>query len=206
MLYEKRAKENKTASASAYFEGGKYIYKKIWDVDAQTAEQTNILEFEGVYQNARISLNGNQIAERPYGYTNFYVDLTDLLTVGQNEIQVIADNADVPNSRWYSGSGIYRPVSLYTAGSSYIKPEGIKVQVLDQECICLRLACVAENAHGKDHDSGSKCGRDGYGRGRSDTLGNRGYYDHDTECETMVCRRSASLPGKSRTCAGRQCA
>ena len=87
MLYEKRAKENKTASASAYFEGGKYIYKKIWDVDAQTAEQTNILEFEGVYQNARISLNGKQIAERPYGYTNFYVDLTDLLTVGQNEIQ-----------------------------------------------------------------------------------------------------------------------
>ena len=149
MLYEKRAKENKTASASAYFEGGKYIYKKIWDVDAQTAEQTNILEFEGVYQNARISLNGNQIAERPYGYTNFYVDLTDLLTVGQNEIQVIADNADVPNSRWYSGSGIYRPVSLYTAGSSYIKPEGIKVQVLDQECICLRLACVAENAQAK---------------------------------------------------------
>ena len=65
MLYEKRAKENKTASASAYFEGGKYIYKKIWDVDAQTAEQTNILEFEGVYQNARVSLNGNQIAERP---------------------------------------------------------------------------------------------------------------------------------------------
>ena len=108
MLYEKRAKENKTASASAYFEGGKYIYKKIWDVDAQTAEQTNILEFEGVYQNARVSLNGKQIAERPYGYTNFYVDLTDLLTVGQNEIQVIADNADVPNSRWYSGSGIYR--------------------------------------------------------------------------------------------------
>ena len=149
MLYEKRAKENKTASASAYFEGGKYIYKKIWDVDAQTAEQTNILEFEGVYQNARISLNGKQIAERPYGYTNFYVDLTDLLTVGQNEIQVIADNADVPNSRWYSGSGIYRPVSLYTAGSSYIKPEGIKVQVLDQECICLRLACVAENAQAK---------------------------------------------------------
>ena len=49
----------------------------------------------------------------------------------------------------YSGSGIYRPVSLYTAGSSYIKPEGIKVQVLDQECIFLRLACVAENAQAK---------------------------------------------------------
>ena len=45
MLYEKRAKENKTASASAYFEGGKYIYKKIWDVDAQTAISWSLREF-----------------------------------------------------------------------------------------------------------------------------------------------------------------
>ena len=60
MLYEKRAKENKTASASAYFEGGKYIYKKIWDVDAQTAEQTNILEFEGMRASASMEIRSRK--------------------------------------------------------------------------------------------------------------------------------------------------
>lgn len=124
MIREKRSKENKTASASAYFAGGKYIYTKIFDLSENETRQTLILEFEAVYQNATVFLNGRQVAEHPYGYTNFFVDITGKVIAGTNELKVVADNADVPNSRWYSGSGIYREVHLYRSGSSYIRPEG----------------------------------------------------------------------------------
>ncbi len=76
MIREERSKENKTASASAYFAGGKYIYTKIFDLSENETRQTLILEFEAVYQNATVFLNGRQVAEHPYGYTNFFVDIT----------------------------------------------------------------------------------------------------------------------------------
>ena len=56
---------------SAYFAGGKYIYTKIFDLSENETRQTLILEFEAVYQNATVFLNGRQVAEHPYGYTNF---------------------------------------------------------------------------------------------------------------------------------------
>ena len=135
MIREERSKENKTASASAYFAGGKYIYTKIFNLSEDETRQTLILEFEAVYQNAIVFLNGRQVAERPYGYTNFFVDITGKVIAGTNELKVVADNADVPNSRWYSGSGIYREVHLYRSGSSYIRPEGLKVQIVDLNTI-----------------------------------------------------------------------
>lgn len=130
MIREHRSKENKTSSASAYFAGGKYVYCKNWELLAEDATQTLILEFEAVYQNATVFLNGEQVAEHPYGYTNFFVDVTGKVREGANELKVIADNADVPNSRWYSGSGIYREVQLYCAGADYIYPEGLKIKVV----------------------------------------------------------------------------
>ena len=135
MIREERSKENKTASASAYFAGGKYIYTKIFNLSEDETRQTLILEFEAVYQNAIVFLNGRQVAERPYGYTNFFVDITGKVIAGTNELKVVADNADVPNSRWYSGSGIYREVHLYRSESSYIRPEGLKVQIVDLNTI-----------------------------------------------------------------------
>ena len=98
MIREERSKENKTASASAYFAGGKYIYTKIFNLSEDETRQTLILEFEAVYQNAIVFLNGRQVAERPYGYTNFFVDITGKVIAGTNELKVVADNADVPVS------------------------------------------------------------------------------------------------------------
>ena len=82
MIREERSKENKTASASAYFAGGKYIYTKIFNLSEDETRQTLILEFEAVYQNAIVFLNGRQVAERPYGYTNFFVDITGKVIAG----------------------------------------------------------------------------------------------------------------------------
>lgn len=120
MLLEKRNEKAKSGSKGAFFEGGKYCYTKELFVKEEEAGKTFLLEFEGVYQNAEVYLQGEKIAERPYGYTNFFADLTHKLIPGRNKIEVIADNSGQPNSRWYSGGGIYRKVSLYTAGVSFI--------------------------------------------------------------------------------------
>ena len=90
-----------------------------------------ILEFEGVYMNSTVLLDGERIGGWVYGYTNYYVDLTGKLDPEKEHIlTVIADNSQTPNSRWYSGSGIYRDVNLYTAGKEYILPDGIRVKTL----------------------------------------------------------------------------
>lgn len=130
MLFEERSREAATAGASAYFYGGRYIYRKKWDVPAEWKNGTVKMECEGVYMNASVRVNGEEVMQWPYGYTNFYADLSRFLKYGeQNELTVIADNSKTPNTRWYSGSGIYREVHLYAGGTEYIEPEGLKVTV-----------------------------------------------------------------------------
>ena len=128
MLFEKRDRKAATAGACGYFPGGKYEYAKRFFLPEAERGRTHILEFEAVYKNAKVYLNGSLAAERPYGYSNFYVPLDEYLRFGEeNEITVIADNSAVPNSRWYSGSGIYRNVSLYSGHSSHILPDGLLI-------------------------------------------------------------------------------
>ena len=147
MLFEERSKEAKTAGASAYFEPGKYIYRKVFAMEEAWQGQKVVLECEGVYQNATVTLNGKLLAERPYGYTDFYVDLTEDLQQ-ENELVIVADNAEAPNSRWYSGSGIYRPVWLHVGGPVCIAPQGICVKVQDASTVqvAVRLTGAAEEA------------------------------------------------------------
>lgn len=69
-----------------------------------------ILEFEGIYKDAAVYVNDRKAAFHGYGYTGFYVDITEYLQPGQNQLRVEVRNSDQPNSRWYTGTGIYRPV------------------------------------------------------------------------------------------------
>ena len=89
-----------------------------------------MLEFEGVYRKAEVFVNGKKAAFRPYGYTNFYVELDGLIHAGENTVEVIARNADQPNSRWYSGAGIYRPVKLWSSPKKYIPLNGVKIRTV----------------------------------------------------------------------------
>ncbi|MBO6157700.1 MAG: DUF4982 domain-containing protein [Firmicutes bacterium] len=86
-----------------------------------------LVEFEGVYKNASISLNGQELCFHPYGYTGFFVPLTDLKIGEENTLTVVADNSKLPNSRWYSGAGIYRPVWLYVCENGGLTPESVKI-------------------------------------------------------------------------------
>ena len=113
-----------------WFEGGDYEYRKIFTVPEELEGKKLTLEFESVYHNAEVYVNGQKAAYRPYGYTNFYVELNDFLQEGENEIRVIAHNADQPNSRWYSGTGIFRPVWLWAAGEKHILLNGVRIETL----------------------------------------------------------------------------
>ena len=127
MLREKRSGDALGGLNVSWFEGADYLYEKSFTADP---EKHNVLEFEGVYRKAEVFVNGEKLAFRPYGYTNFYVELDGHLREGENRLSVIARNADQPNSRWYSGAGLYRPVKLWSSGENRIAMNGVKIRTL----------------------------------------------------------------------------
>ncbi|MDE6260538.1 MAG: DUF4982 domain-containing protein [Oscillospiraceae bacterium] len=131
MLSEPRSELSIGGSNIGWFEGHDYLYEKCFVLAPELVDQQLILEFEGVYRNAEVYLNGEKLAFRPYGYTNFYVDLTGKVKNGEeNILEVVACNADQPNSRWYSGAGIYRPVKLWTSPAEHICMNGLQVRTV----------------------------------------------------------------------------
>lgn len=132
MCREERNLSSQGCHNVGWFEGRDYLYTKHFFIPNAYKEKNIIMEFEGVYHNAEIYVNKKKVAQRPYGYTNFYVSLDSyILYDAENEIQVIAYNLDQPNSRWYSGAGIYRPVWLYIGEKQYILVNGVKIRTLD---------------------------------------------------------------------------
>ena len=130
MLAEPRTALSAGGTNTGWYEGYDYEYRRTLTVPGNELADTHILEFEGVYHNAEVWLNGQKAAFRPYGYTNFYVDCAPYLHAGENELRVIARNADQPNSRWYTGTGSYRPVQLWTARGAQIALNGVKIRTL----------------------------------------------------------------------------
>ena len=147
MLSEPRTELSAGGVNTGWYEGRDYLYTKAFTPDHTLAGQTAVLEFEGVYHNAEVWLNGEKLAFRPYGYTNFYVELTGKLRVeAENTLEVIARNADQPNSRWYSGAGIYRPVVLWTADREHIKLNGVKIRTLSLDPAQIEVRVETEGA------------------------------------------------------------
>jgi len=117
-----------TAGGGGYAWSGVVTYRKRFQAPEEWRGQSVQLEFEGVYMNAEVSINRELVALHPYGYTSFLVDLTPYLKVGgENELVVTVNNSAQPNSRWYSGTGIYRHVWLRTAPAAHIRPWGVFV-------------------------------------------------------------------------------
>lgn len=131
MLLEPRTEESQGEGNIGWFIGGDYEYKKLFQAPTEWEQKDVLIEFEAVYRNAEVYLNGKKAAFRPYGYTNFYVDTKGFLNYGaENEIRVIARNADQPNSRWYPGTGMYRPVFLHIGARKHIPVNGIRVRTV----------------------------------------------------------------------------
>lgn len=146
-LSEPRTATSAGGVNTGWYEGRDYIYTKVFTPDEGMTGKCAVLEFEGVYHNAEVWLNGEKLAFRPYGYTNFYVDLTGKLRAGEeNTLEVIARNADQPNSRWYSGAGIYRRVTLWTADREHIKLNGVKIRTLSLDSAKIEVRVDTEGS------------------------------------------------------------
>lgn len=151
MIHEKRNPDLENGNATGFFPGGKYVYAKSIYGDKDLADQTLFLEFEGVYMDSAVYLNGEKVGGRLYGYSDFYVDLSGKLRVGEeNELRVVVNNSKTPNSRWYSGSGIYRPVFLWKGASAYILPDGIKVRTVSTDPAVLEISITARMGEGME--------------------------------------------------------
>lgn len=131
MISEPRNEESQGEGNIGWYIGGDYEYKKKFVLPKEYEGKNAILEFESVYHDAEVYINDKKAAFRPYGYTNFYVDLEGFAKIGEeNEVRVIAKNTDQPNSRWYPGTGIYRPVFLWVGDEKHIPVNGVRIRTL----------------------------------------------------------------------------
>ncbi len=119
--------ENPSGTGGGALPGGVGWYRKNFKTP-DGAEKVYI-DFDGVYMNSTVFVNGHEVGTRPYGYASFSYDLTPLLHSDgrENLIAVRVDNAEQPNSRWYSGCGIYRNVSLRMLPGVHIAQWGNQV-------------------------------------------------------------------------------
>ena len=104
-------------------------YRKTFTVPEAWVDKSVAIEFDGIYRNSEVWINGNYLGKRPYGYSSFSYNLTDHLNYGEqtNVIAVKVDNSAQPNSRWYTGSGIYRNVRLVAVEKLHVEHWGTYV-------------------------------------------------------------------------------
>lgn len=132
MIYEERIDDAPSGKNCCWFDCKDYEFIKEFTISYEYSDKDLIIEFEGIYHNATIYLNNNQIGFRPYGYTNFYVDITHKVIPNQtNVLKIIAYNSGQPNSRWYSGCGILRPVNLFVLNRKRVSINGIKIKTIN---------------------------------------------------------------------------
>lgn len=119
----------KSGASGGALPGGTGWYRKHFtlnDPDARTSRY--FIEFDGVYMNSTVYVNGKEVGHRPYGYSSFEYDITPYVNLqGSNVVAVRVDNSDQPNSRWYSGCGIYRHVWFTKTADVHIKHWGMQV-------------------------------------------------------------------------------
>ncbi|WP_245759864.1 beta-galactosidase GalB [Thermoflavifilum thermophilum] len=122
------SRDNPATPGGGALPGGVGWYRKTFTVSEADRGKLFFIDFDGVYMDSRMWINGHYLGERPYGYSSFEYELTPYLHIGgKNVIAVRVDNSHQPNSRWYSGSGIYRNVWLIKTHPCYIDHWGVYV-------------------------------------------------------------------------------
>src|SRR4051794_1560551 len=141
-----RSPDSPEGSHTGYFPGGFFEYAKTFDVPEEYREKCVTFEFEGVYRDAVVSINGEFAAQRPSGYTNFYVKADPFLRYGEaNTIAVRARTHK--DSRWYTGAGIYRDTRIIVADQIHVAIDGLRITTpdVDAERAVVAVAATVEN-------------------------------------------------------------
>ncbi|MEI6139198.1 MAG: glycoside hydrolase family 2 TIM barrel-domain containing protein [Mariniphaga sp.] len=136
-----------TKGSGGYLPSGIGWYRRHFNLSDIAKNQQFQIEFDGVYMKSDVWINGQHLGKHPYGYTSFSYDLTQYIKKGANTIAVRVDNSAQPNSRWYSGSGIYRHVWLTITGPVHIPQWGtyITTPQVDSTSATIRVETSVEN-------------------------------------------------------------
>lgn len=139
--------DNPSGHQGGLLPGGIGWYRKNFDV-AEPSDTKYFIEFDGVYKNSTVYINGHSLGTRPYGYASFQYDLTPYLKKGENLLAVRVDNSKQPDSRWYTGAGIYRHVWLTNTAPVYVSHWGTYVttpRVSSQEATVSVVTSIAND-------------------------------------------------------------
>jgi hypothetical protein len=131
MISEPRSATSPGGTETGWFPGGRYVYRTTWFADAGLADREVVLRFEGVQGDADVAVNGASVGTVRSGYTEFAFRIDPELDWGaENEIVVAVDNLAQPASRWYPGSGLYRPVHLVVRDRVHLEDDGVHVRTV----------------------------------------------------------------------------
>ncbi len=151
MLDEPRSADSPNGAAVAFYPAVAKTVEKSFPVPAEWKDKTVVFEFEGVYMNASVYINGDYAGGFPNGYSNFYVEADNFLKYGEeNKISVSFHTAQ--DARWYSGAGIYRNVKIMVADLVHVVPDSFRVSTpeIDEEGA---LADVTLTVSNKGHQA-----------------------------------------------------
>jgi beta-galactosidase len=148
------SKDNPATPGGAALPGGIGWYRKEFALFQSDEGEMVFIDFDGVYQNSEVWINGSYLGKRPYGYSSFRYDLTPYLHYGEgkNVIAVKVDNLRQPNSRWYSGSGIYRNVWLVKTEKVFVDHWGTFVTTpqVNEETATVSIKTSVRNSSAND--------------------------------------------------------
>lgn len=135
--------------------GGLGWYRKKFMLDDQYEGKQVFVHFDGVYMNSEVWINGHYLGKRPNGYISFRYNISPYINIGkENTIAVKVDNSQQPNSRWYSGSGIYRNVKLISTDKLYVDQWGtyITTPEIDENKAIVDIEVAIVNSYETDND------------------------------------------------------
>ena len=147
LIAEPRRADVPRGETNGYFPGGVFEYRKTYFASAADAGRRVLLEFDGVYRDAAVYVNGNLAGQRAFGYSRFTVRIDPFLVFGaENEVRV--ECRTHLDSRWYAGAGIYRDVHLVVKDAGHIVPDGVRVTspTVESDGAVVEVAADIENA------------------------------------------------------------
>ncbi len=148
------SKESIGTTATGYAVGGTAWYRKSFTLNPLEKFNRTIIYFDGVYMNSEVWVNGKRVGNHPYGYTAFHFDITDFLNApGKANTIAVKVRNEGKNSRWYSGSGIYRHVWLIQTQSVSIAPNGVAIateSIGEKGDAILKITSSIQNKEGKN--------------------------------------------------------
>lgn len=126
--------------SGGYTTGRTAWYRKSFILPAEQKNKRFMILFDGIYMNSDFWINGEYLGNHPYGYTSFWFDVTDKIKSERKNVLAVRVKNEGLNSRWYSGSGIYRHIWFKTPGPVHIEPWGINITTPRADNICAEIS------------------------------------------------------------------